>query len=123
MPVCDYWSSKGNQKIAADGSGGAFVVWIDNRNGNDDIYIHRLAPDGNRLWGAEGVPATTSSLTDANPRVISDGADGATVAWGGSSRIMAQRIDPAGNRLWTDEGVMLVDEGMYPGVPWNGRST
>ncbi len=118
VPVCVYNSTKTGQKIAPDGSGGAFVVWAERRFGNDDIFIQRIDSAGTVLWAADGVPATTSTLNDGTPRVISDGAGGAIVAWGGSDRVMAQRLDPAGNRLWTDEGVLLADAGVYAGNPY-----
>ena len=117
VPVCVYNSTKTSQKVAPDGSGGAFVVWAERRFGNDDIFIQRIDSAGTVLWAADGVPATTSTLNDNAPRVISDGADGAIVAWGGSDRVMAQRLDPAGNRLWTDEGVLLAT-GLYASVPF-----
>ncbi len=117
VPVCVYSSIKTSQEIAPDGSGGAFVVWRENRFGNDDIFIQRIDSDGNVLWAADGVQVSTSTLIDMTPRVISDLAGGAVVAWGGSDRVMAQRLDPDGNRLWTDEGVLLAT-GLYASVPF-----
>lgn len=117
VPVCVYNSTKTSQKVTPDGSGGAFVVWSERRVGNDDIYIQRIDPAGSILWAAEGVLASTSTLHDAMPRVISDGVGGAIVAWGGSDRVMAQRLDPDGTRLWTDEGVLLAT-GLYARTPY-----
>jgi hypothetical protein len=50
--IVDEGGSVGFPKIAVDGNGNCFVVWVDNRSGNADIYIQKLY-DGKTLW-AEG---------------------------------------------------------------------
>lgn len=117
IPVCDYNSTKGNQRIASDGSGGAFVVWEDSRTGNDDIFIQRIDSTGAPLWTVDGVRATTSTTIDMVPRVISDGAGGAIVAWGNDA-VLAQRLDPGGTLLWGDEGVLVSDAASYQRTPY-----
>src|SRR5262245_10888107 len=49
-----------SQKVAADGSGGAYVIWQDNASTfvdppQQNIYIQHVDEDGNRLWAGSGV--------------------------------------------------------------------
>src|SRR5436309_2026881 len=52
--------------IAPDGASGAFISWVDRRNGlsgsNDDLYLQRVLPSGNLApgWPADGLPVCTA---------------------------------------------------------------
>jgi hypothetical protein len=89
-----------------DGAGGAFVTWADTRGGNADIYAHRVNGQGVVQWfpmNGIAVRAVTNDQTD--PRIVSDAAGGAIIAWvegrnNGSTDIFAQRIDATGTTLW-----------------------
>src|SRR5262249_47601394 len=46
-----------SHQIAADGAGGAYVAWEDNRAGNLDLFAQHLDPvSGAQLWPAPGLP-------------------------------------------------------------------
>lgn len=47
-------SNQGPVTMAADGVGGAYVVWQDTRNAGDgiDLYMNRLLSDGSLAWGS-----------------------------------------------------------------------
>jgi hypothetical protein len=76
--------------VAADGSGGAFVVWSGNRMLIDPetwgprIGAQRLDVDGNKEWPEEGFEVYFQE--DGNcgftPRPVSDGSGGLVVVWG-----------------------------------------
>ena len=101
----------GNPEIASDGSGGAIVVWSDNRSGGYDLYAQRIDASGNRQWPAAGVPICTAASDQTNYRIISDGAGGAIIAWqdgrSGNQDIYTQRINASGAVQWTADGVAV----------------
>src|SRR5438552_1680065 len=50
--VCNATGNQSGVVIRDDGSGGAFVVWQDPRNGLDDIYAQRVNAAGVPQWAA-----------------------------------------------------------------------
>ncbi|WP_242344657.1 InlB B-repeat-containing protein [Anaeromyxobacter terrae] len=97
-----------------DGSGGAFYVWVDTRNGNPDLFMQHVDGFGNVSWTADGVPLTSAAGAELNPTIVSDGAGGAIIAWmeGSNSsaqdkHIRAQRVNGSGQKLWGVDGVWV----------------
>jgi hypothetical protein len=100
VPVCTAAGNQMSVKLAADGAGGAFVIWEDFRAGpsNGDIYAQRLAADGNLLWG-EDLAIATGTDTQFSPDIVADGAGGAYVCYHRVSPqydVYAARISAAG---------------------------
>jgi hypothetical protein len=94
--------------VLADGSGGAIIVWTDNRaaSGRYDIYAQRISPEGEILWQEGGIPVCAPQHAQTALQIVSDGSDGAIVAWlGGGVRV--QRLSPSGEPLWQEEGIQL----------------
>ena len=95
--------------IVEDGLGGAIVVWQDWRNGNKDIFAQRIDSSGNFLWTACGVPVVVNSNDQIDPRIISDGANGAIISWQDSSGtdwdVFAQHMNSSGIATWSVNGV------------------
>jgi hypothetical protein len=102
--------------LCGDGSGGAIVVWQDNRDSpNLEIYAQRIDEDGFVLWMTDGVPVCTTGGSQMNSEVVSDGAGGAIVVWldfrlSSVSDIYAQRIDGTGAMLWSVDGEVVCDD-------------
>jgi len=105
-------------------AGGAIIVWHDARSGenNYDIYAQGFDGEGNRLWAAGGVPICTASGNQWTAAAVTDGADGAIIAWednrGPEPDIYAQRVDGSGSVLWADDGVVACAAG---GNQWRPR--
>jgi hypothetical protein len=100
--------------LASDMAGGAIIVWDDYRNGaNYDVYAQRILAGGTSSWTANGVAVCSASGDQLSPRIASDGANGAYVAWsdtrGASNDIYAQRISGSGSALWTANGIVVSD--------------
>lgn len=99
--------------IAAEGSGGAILVWNDLRSGptSSDVYAQRVSADGARAWGTAGAPVATAAGQQFFPKLVSDGQGGAIVTWLdqtgglGSENIYAQRLNSSGLPLWVASGV------------------
>lgn len=99
--------------LTPDGAGGAIITWLDSRNvfSGDDIYAQRLNSSGVAQWTANGVAVCTATLPQIVPKIASDGAGGAIVAWddlrGATRDLYAQRISSSGSALWTANGVAV----------------
>jgi hypothetical protein len=100
--------------ILADGAGGAMVTWADARGGNGmDIYAQHVLATGvvDPAWPINGRALSVATGTQITPRIISDGATGAIVAWtdtrDGTNEIFAQRV--------------LISGVIASGWPINGR--
>lgn len=102
-------SEQGSPKLVSDGAGGAIVTWHDLRNGNNDIYAQRVNGAGVPQWTPGGVPLCLNTLTQRNPKIVSDFAGGAIIAWEDSryltSDFYAQRINASGVTQWAVDGV------------------
>ncbi|MFZ1730467.1 MAG: choice-of-anchor D domain-containing protein [Bacteroidota bacterium] len=109
-------------EIISDGAGGAIIAWTDSRNFDPDIYAQRVDSSGNLLWASDGMPVASGSTDQTDPRLTSDGNNGAIVTWiahtGGNQdgHIYAQRINGSGNRLWSPE-INLSFSDQYESAP------
>ena len=102
--------------IVSDDSLGAIVAWEDIRSGtnNPDIYAQRITAAGVLLWGANGVTLWAATGYQQFPKIVSDGSNGAIVAWqdGRNTQtqgfdIYVQRVTAGGQTSWTTNGVTL----------------
>jgi hypothetical protein len=114
IALCALAGDQTTPVLLEDGVGGAFVIWVDGRGGDNQIYAQRISAAGAALWTAGGVALTAAAGTRWGPVITTDGASGAIVTWydhrsGTSDDIYAQRISPAGAALWTTNGVVLCD--------------
>ena len=114
-PKSYYYTGK---YIVSDGSGGAIITWVDNRNGSYDsfhIYSQRISSDGETLWADGGVEICTAVYKQNTPRIVSDGAGGGIIVWedyrGGTGLpsdlcyVYAQRVGSDGLVKWDPDGV------------------
>ena len=78
-------SASGDQTtpvILSDGSGGAFIAWVDGRSGstvNDlDVFAQHVLASGvvDPAWPANGTPVTTAPKAQTSPALVDDGAGG-----------------------------------------------
>jgi hypothetical protein len=106
-----------NQQVISDGSGGAIVVWQDDRNGmsNMDIFAQRFNSDGDILWDAAGVNISQLGLQQVDPVLATDGAGGAIIVYksdrAGTQDIIAQRILSNGTVAWPAGGITVCGAG------------
>jgi len=113
-PVCVYTGDQEYQVVCPDGAGGAIIAWED-RRAYPDIYVQRIDENGRRVWAVAGVAICTASYGQYGPRICSDGAGGAIIAWTDARAsnvrdVYAQRIGPDGNVLWTADGAPVCTE-------------
>lgn len=123
-------------QIVPDGTGGAIFAWDDYKTyykglHDDYLRLQRIAPDGTRIWGDDGLLVVASSpfrevtpeetasgvkgiATRSRPTyegihyIVTDGGGGVIVLWeedtgGEDDRVYAQRLDGEGNYVWPDK--------------------
>jgi len=111
VPICTAVNLQEYPQIISDMAGGAIIVWQDLRGGTYDIYAQRVDGTGVSVWTPNGVAICAAPNTQQYPRLVSDGAGGAIIAWqddrGGSLDIYARRVNASGVPLWTADGVAV----------------
>ncbi|MGA7161208.1 MAG: T9SS type A sorting domain-containing protein [Bacteroidota bacterium] len=101
--------------LALDGNGGVFVTWGDNRPDNllPNIYGQHVSSSGVVQWASNGVNLTTGFTTGfsfrepSNPQMLSDGSNGAFVAWSDAFGLVLMRIGSTSAISWN----AVVDSG------------
>jgi hypothetical protein len=102
--------------VTTDQSGGAILAWVDYRTvptypWDPDLYAQRVDETGQLRWKQNGVllpPYIVSGRapgTQGEPRIVSDGHEGAVVAYqdkgGWGWDIAATRLNRNGQKLWS----------------------
>ena len=102
-PICTASNDQRNPAIVSDDAGGALIAWEDTRSGASDIYCQRVDSSGDRAsgcWRADGVLICDAANSQLNPRLVTDGAQGALVTWqdarSGTNQLYLQRVGASG---------------------------
>ena len=105
---------KRNPEICMDGSGGAFIIVMDERNmgvSNFDIYAQRVTAAGTRPWGDAGKPVCTADGVQNFCRIEFDKTSGVYIAWndqrGGLYRPYIQKMDGNGGISFALNGMKI----------------
>ncbi|HIE28477.1 TPA: hypothetical protein EYP66_14450 [Candidatus Poribacteria bacterium] len=116
VPICYLPSNQQQPAIIGDGARGAVVTWWDERDVYSDIYAQRIDGYGSVLWQENGLPVCVAEGLQREPRLISDGTNGAIIYWKDYRRdygdqtaddIYVQRINAEGEILWGHNGVAV----------------
>ncbi|MEK7613182.1 MAG: peptidoglycan-binding protein, partial [Patescibacteria group bacterium] len=97
--------------LTTDGSGGAIITWDDERAGanSGDVYAQRVNSSGVVQWAENGIAVSTATSEQNAPKIISDDAGGAIIAWtdkrSSVNAIFAQRLNGSGSAQWLANGV------------------
>jgi hypothetical protein len=109
--------STGNipEAIAGDGSGGAFILFLDLRNGDPDLYLQHLTASGSLPpgWPGAGARVCVTGGAQTTFSMVPDGAGGVLVGW------LDQRVPSNNNDIYA---LRLNASGqIVPGWPANGQ--
>jgi hypothetical protein len=87
---------------AADGVGGAFIVF-------SDVFVQHVSATGQVLWPMPGAVLCPVPNGQYGAQIVGDGSGGAIVAWtdnpNNSGAVYAQRVDAAGGVQWASDGI------------------
>ncbi len=126
VPICTAAENQEGSQLVSDGTGGAIIVWDDQRSGypdSPDIYAQRVNASGTVLWDNDGVDICTATGPQWRPQLVSDGAGGAIITWEDwrngwdDPDIYAQRVDSSGTVLWDTNAVAICTAPGFQEVP------
>jgi hypothetical protein len=114
--VCNAQNNQKNPVIAADGLGGAYVAWEDNRYPYRalDVWAQYIHSDGQDAWPLNGIPVAADSFDQKNIRAITDRSRNLILAWedfrnATDNDLYATKVTPTGQILWqTPDGQNIV---------------
>jgi len=104
-------SGSGNQNNPAIDIGNddnLYIVWQDNRSGDDDIYAQKYDSSGNALWSTGDIAITAQAgSTQKNPKTIVNSSNEVFVVWQDSRNedndIYGQKINSGATLLWPND--------------------
>ncbi|HMM12846.1 MAG TPA: T9SS type A sorting domain-containing protein [Bacteroidales bacterium] len=99
--------------MTADADNHAILVWQDVRTGNNNIVAYRISPDGQFVWGPDGILLSNNMDFNVSPKVAALPDGDVVVAWQSTNVIYRQRLNPAGQKLWGENGITLGGTGTY----------
>jgi hypothetical protein len=101
--------------VTADLENNAILSWQDIRNGgNNNIVIYKISPDGEFLWGEDGISLTNSTTMDVTPVLTVTAQNNVIVAWQVDLElIMIQKIAPDGSLPWGTAGISITGLNRY----------
>ena len=123
-------SLKSGPAMARDGSGGAVMVWSDNRTGSTSVFGARLTGAGALapIWSFNGTPIRVVLGTIGAPLIAADGGTAFGVVWRDDrtapTQIYAQRVERFGvlgnpEPLITSIKDVIQDQGAKVRLAWN----
>ena len=96
--------------LTVDASGNAVVVFQDIREVDNNPVAYCVSPEGEMLWGENGVMLSNNANFEPNPKVCATDNGSAVFAWqseaASASEVHLQKVSPAGALLWGD-GIIL----------------
>ena len=106
--ICNDVSVQTYHKMIADGTGGAIIGWVDERNGLlNDVYVQRVNSSGNTKWADNGTEVCKKAEQQMSLVLCNDGLGGAIIAWWDNrvdGDIYAQYVNVTGNLKWEANG-------------------
>ena len=99
--------------MAIDQDDYAILVFQDIRNGNNNIYAYRISPEGEFVWGADGIALSNNEAFEAAPKVCITDLGNAVFAWPSDDVIIMQKVAPDGTLLWGNNGITLSGANTY----------
>jgi hypothetical protein len=115
--------------LTVDAEDNAILVFSDMRAGPGlNIFTYKISPDGDFLWGADGIALSFAAGDEMGPTVtVADDGD-AVVTWAwfpysGDGALFMQRLSPAGDLRYVQGGLRIAgDPGESPSFPYPAPS-
>lgn len=101
----DSWVS--DWGMATDKFGHAILTFTWTSNGSWNIKGYRVSPDGELVWGDDGIDITDNTAFNAAPKVMCTAAGNSVFAWMADDFIVMQKVSPDGTKLWGDAGITI----------------
>jgi len=98
--------------LTSDSKGNAICVFNDIRTGNFNVFAYKISPEGNFLWGENGIAVSHSGDTNITPKLAITAGDNAFIAWerinheDTQGKVVLQRLSSEGDIMW-GEGIII----------------
>lgn len=93
--------------LAADHEEHAILTLQDIRTGDNNTVAYRISPQGEFIWGDNGIMLSNSSSFDVSPKVTVTAANNSIFTWDSQGEIIMQKISPEGIKQWGEWGITL----------------
>ena len=104
-------SSTTDYGLGIDAAGNALLAFNDDSQATERIVAAKISPDGQALWGTQGIAVSNSTAFLASPRIAGTDDGDVVVAWFQSPDTVLQRLDPDGVKQWAADGLVLAHSG------------
>ena len=103
------WIAVYHLNLEVDNENNAILSAVDTRTGNWEVYIYKLDPDGNQLWGEDGLALSSNGTNNISPRIALEVSDNSiVVTWSDNfTALRLQRISAEGSLLWGENGIVV----------------
>lgn len=104
-----------NWAMEVDYEGNAIITFSDTRTGNPDIQIYKISPEGEFLWGGDGINCSLTPEAEYEPRLSVAENNTAYVTFirprtTETDQLVVSAIDEAGNKLLGENGLIFTSE-------------
>jgi len=108
-------SKQANPVMAPDESGGAIIIWEEERDplSLKDLYGQRISGSGDLLWGRNGLPVCRENGDQIDADLVKLEAGKVAATWTDYRRgdrnpdIYVQSLNGTGKAVWKEEGVLV----------------
>lgn len=95
--------------LTADLEDNAVVVFNDIRNGLDrDIFAYRISPEGDFVWGPDGLTISDNDGFEPDPRVVVTSDGNVVIAWPEENMAHLRKVTPGGDDFWPDPSTITL---------------
>lgn len=114
VPVVDTPETVGDYHVIANGTGRAIVSWKDFRDGDGEIYVQSLAPNGSPDWPLNGVALSSGArlVGSVFHTIATDDAGGVVAVWVDGRAVdpgvYTMRVRDVGTRAWVADVPMTL---------------
>ncbi|MHC1706874.1 MAG: hypothetical protein AB9842_05050 [Bacteroidales bacterium] len=100
--------------LTTDQDGNAILVNQDKRTGNSDVYAYKISPEGNFLWGPDGIALTNDDDFNPSPVAVRTSDGNIVFVWTAEnldifSYISVCKLSPDGQLLWSNNTIIEED--------------
>ncbi len=100
--------------MTVDHENHAVLTWQDIRSGgNNNVVAYRISPEGEFIWGADGIMLSESDAFDVAPKVTITQSNNAVFAWQSTNDIIRQKVSPEGVKQWGEWGITMSGTNSY----------
>ena len=103
VSICTNGNTNQYPVICSDNNGGAFISWVDNRSGNNQLYEQSISNSGTVNWLSNGITVSKFSFGTgpSAQQIISGGSNNSILVWGdtrnsGATNLYAQGVSSIG---------------------------